>query len=332
MTNIFSKISLTKYAVSVAIVMAFLAPAYAQAFVTTSGLPFAMNNLIPGGSVSGSFSIENTTGIDQQAAIQVASTTGDFALFEDQITYEISGDFASSGNLGDLLGMIDLSEIPNGSTHDYTLTLTLKSDAPQNPLMGKTFGFDIILGFEDGTITVPGGGGGGGNGNNNNDDDNNEDNDPPPGLVAGTSTPFGMGGGQDLWEDLLKEIADAAAAARGAVLGEDAEAQEEVSSTTEETEDVSKDDAAMELGALSDWLCDYLWLLPLLWIIASALAYWRKESYGTPAAMFWTQIIFGGLSVILILTYMITGVPCSWLPSAIVAIGASVMSYFGREA
>lgn len=330
MTHIFSKTSWSHYVATALVAVALFAPGYAQAFVTTSGLPFAMNNLIPGGSVAGGFAIENTTGIDQQAAIQVASTTGDFAMFADQITYEIGGDFSQTGNLGDLESIIYLSEIPNGSTHNYTFTLTLKTDAPQDPLMGKTFGFDIILGFEDGSIIVPGGGGGGG-GSNDDDDNNNEDDNAPDGQVAGTSTAFGTGGGIDIWEDLLKGIADAATAARGAVLGADAEAQEEVASTTEETQDVSKDGTTMGLGALSDWLCDYLWLLPLLWIIVSALAYWRKESYEDPRAMLWTQIIFGAVAFILLVTYFIWEVPCAWVPSAIVAIGSAVMSYYGKE-
>ncbi len=154
--NLFSLRSLLVVALMTALVL----PLWAEAFVTTNGLPFSASNLVPGAAVVADFSIENTIGGTYTAGIQVMNTSGDFALFADQMTYAIAGDFAANGDLGDLTSQLELSDIPNGSTHDYTLTLTLKSDAPQNPLMGKSFGFDLCIGFvgeepECGSVFVP---------------------------------------------------------------------------------------------------------------------------------------------------------------------------------
>lgn len=175
------------------------------------------------------------------------------------------------------------------------------------------------------------GGGGGGSRTAGNDDDGN---DGPDGQVAGTSTTFGVGGGIDLWEDLRNEIGNSGGPF-GSVLGATAEAQELDATTTIEVGDdeatPSEDDEENTSAPWKNWLCDYLWLLPLLWIIVSALAYWRKESYEDPRAMLWTQIIFGAVAFILLVTYFIWEVPCAWVPSAIVAIGSAVMSYYGKE-
>lgn len=172
---------------------------------------------------------------------------------------------------------------------------------------------------------------------NNDDDDNNDDDGTdtgPDGQVAGTSTTFGVGGGIDLWEDLRNEIGNSGGPF-GSVLGATAEAQELDATTTIEVGDdeatPSEDDEENASAPWKNWLCDYLWLLPLLWIIVSALAYWRKESYEDPRAMLWTQIIFGAVAFILLVTYFIWEVPCAWVPSAIVAIGSAVMSYYGKE-
>ena len=159
-------ISQPRYILTFLIMAAMVLPGVAQAFVTTSDMPIAATNMVPNSTVSGSFTVENTTGFAQKAGIQVASTTGDFALFADQMTFEISGDFVASGDLGDFTNPFALSTIPDGSSHSYTITLTLKSDAPQNPLMGKSLGFDLIVGLEEGTTQIvpvvnsTGGGGG----------------------------------------------------------------------------------------------------------------------------------------------------------------------------
>lgn len=151
-------IPFARHATALALMAAMLSPLAAQAFVlSTPDLPFSVTNWLPGNSATGTISVTNSSGPAQKAGIQIASTTGDFALFAGHVEYRITGPggFDKNGDLSTLIGWTDLTTIPDGATHDFTFTLTFDPNAPQVPLMGKSFGFDIVIGLEDGTISPP---------------------------------------------------------------------------------------------------------------------------------------------------------------------------------
>lgn len=147
-------------------------PAFALAFVTTSGLPFSATNVLPGTTLAGSIAVENTTGSTQTAGIQIFDPAGDFALFATEMTYNVAGDFVTTGDMGELLDVLTLGDVTDGATGNFEFSLTLNNDAPQDPLMGKSFGFTLCVGFIGsepvcGAAFVPpssGGGGGGSSG------------------------------------------------------------------------------------------------------------------------------------------------------------------------
>ena len=163
--------NLAKQAILSLLVIGLILPSAALAFVTTTGLPFTATNIFPGSTMSGSIAIENTTGATQMAGLQIFNPTGDFALFANEVTYNVTGDFVATGDMGDLASLLELGDVADNATGNYEFSLTLNTDAPQNPLMGKGFGFDLCVGFVGAEPvcgvafvppTPPGGGGGSG--------------------------------------------------------------------------------------------------------------------------------------------------------------------------
>lgn len=163
--------NLTKQIILSLLVISLILPSTALAFVTTTGMPFAASNLIPGATVAGSIAIENTTGATQKTGLQIFNPTGDFALFASEMTYNVTGDFVATGEMGDLESLLQMSDVADNATGNFGFSLTLNEDAPQDPLMGKGFGFTLCVGFVGsepvcGVAFVPptSGGGGGGSG------------------------------------------------------------------------------------------------------------------------------------------------------------------------
>lgn len=145
--------------VAAILALVLVLPLVTEAFVTPSAeLPFNVTNWVPGSFASGSFTVSNTgNGSSGQVSVFIATTTPNFALFKDWVNYEIGGNVPSpfSGNLEDLTTAKALSVIPDGGSANYTIKLSLDDNAPQNPLMGKSFSFDLVVVLDGQTQVVP---------------------------------------------------------------------------------------------------------------------------------------------------------------------------------
>ena len=93
-----------------------------------------------------------------------------------------------------------LGNLAAGATAQYTYTAWLATSTG-NTYQGKALGFDLVVGFEDGSnVIIPGGGGGGGGGGGSNGGSSGGGSGTTPlptpgGIVAGASTstpPFGL--------------------------------------------------------------------------------------------------------------------------------------------
>ncbi len=322
-----------RFALVLVMAAMFAIPSVTHAFVATTDLPFVTSNLVPNASTTGSFSVQNITDTAQPVVIQIVNTSGDFTLFADQIIYEISGDITKSGNLGDLTNLTQLSSLAVGATGNYTIKLILKSDAPQDTLMGKSFGFDIILGFQDGpTETISDNDGGGGGRRSNDEDDEEEggagggnttlDDETPSGptpQVAGAFT--GQGGGTGGSSD----------GEQGRVLGEST-STEEMATSTDEGSVVSKIiDKVFGDDGDEDDNCKYWWIFVIVWLIVSAVMYYFKGWGEGLISTLSTQLVFGILALLGLMSYFITGVACVIWPALIVGVGSAILLFINSN-
>ena len=144
--------SLHRTIIGIASVLAVaLAPASAFAFsVSTSNLPFNASNLVPGNSVVGSFTINNS--FDSALITQIESVNGtDPDNLASEMTIEVfegdtGGTLIVSKALNDFMtsGIQELTQISANSSKEYTLRLTLDDDAPES-YMGTSLGFDLCV-------------------------------------------------------------------------------------------------------------------------------------------------------------------------------------------
>ncbi|MFA4999135.1 MAG: fibronectin type III domain-containing protein [Parcubacteria group bacterium] len=170
MTKIFKKLILFS---AVAASALFFAPnALAADFnVTNTDLPFANTNLVPGGSVTKTLTIQNTFGVTKKLGIEVSGT--DSSGLASQITLKVAGDGANyEDKLSNFLNnWVIISEIASGTSKTHSLTITLANDVSQSVYEGKSFSFDLNIGscdINDSECTIvtvgPEKGGGGGRG------------------------------------------------------------------------------------------------------------------------------------------------------------------------
>lgn len=213
---------------------------------------------------------------------------------------------------------IDLDDLGAGEARTYVFEANFIATS-SNAYNGTSMGFDLVVGFESGpAVTTPGTGGGGGGGSSG----GSVPNSGPTPQVAGASTDPGI------WEQFLEGIRDTVKGMQGRVLGEEALA----TTTAEIDENFSGIDFVAEAEeAVKSWLCEYLWVLIVLWVIATAVAYW----YQLPREIRWpillTEGVFGLLALVFTISYFVFGVPCVLWPSLVVLIGSTVIYYFNKD-
>ncbi|MFA4999675.1 MAG: fibronectin type III domain-containing protein [Parcubacteria group bacterium] len=145
----------------------------AEGFVITGDLPFTNTNLVPGGVVTKTITVQNNFGVDKKLGL--SATGSDSSGLASQITLKVTGDGANYEESFDefLKGnWIFISTISAGASKTHTLTLTFAADALQNEYEGKSLTFDLNVGscdVNDSACTIisvgpeqgTGGGGGG---------------------------------------------------------------------------------------------------------------------------------------------------------------------------
>ncbi len=217
---------------------------------------------------------------------------------------------------------IDLDDLAAGQARTYVFEANFIATS-SNTYNGTSMGFDLVVGFESGpAVTTPGTGGGGGGGGSSG---GSAPSSGPTPQVAGVFTNPGI------WEQFLEGIRDTVEGMQGRVLGEEALA------TT--TADISGDfPSADTLGITTEaeevvksWLCEYLWVLIVLWVTATAVAYW----YQLPREIRWPILliegVFGLIALAFTISYFVFGVPCVLWPSLVVLIGSTVIYYFNKD-
>lgn len=214
---------------------------------------------------------------------------------------------------------VDLDDLAAGEERVYIFEANFISTS-SSAYNGTSMGFDLVVGFESGpAVITPGTGGGGGSSGG------SVPNSGPTPQVAGATTDPGI------WEQFLEGIRDTVEGMQGRVLGEEALATT-TDDINEEFPSVGSPGTTTEAEeAVKSWLCEYLWVLIVLWVIATAVAYW----YQLPRDLIWpillTQGVFGLIALVLSISYFVFGIPCVLWPSLVVAIGSAVLYYFNKD-
>ena len=298
---------------------------------------FGETNILPGHSVSRTISVTNTGDQDYMAYVRTINTSSTNDLAEALLVTinEQGGGEVYSGSLQDLfdrnLGSLeDLSLVPEGQTRVYDFEVYFEEGSGNSYAEG-TAAFDLCVGFDGGDETCISGtgnpddnnGGGGGGSGGTTIGTTNPNNNPVP-QVAGASTegPF--------WNELIENInnrgEDILRAARGMVLGDDVDIELSTSSTSTQPDIAEIGGTAVE-ELVRDW-CIYFWLLVLVWLVATAVAYWRERTNEQYAdVMMGTQMVSGIIGIVLLAISFFFGLACLFWPALVVTCGSAV-SFF----
>ncbi len=170
----------------------------------TFGPEFALSgqNMLPGDTVKGTFTVENLTDSAQDLAMKTKVEQGDWQApvdnMEEKMFIKIKkpdGNFAAMPNGTEQQVLSELNNNPfkfyvlsrpSGNTKSFELWAIFDANAG-NEYQGKKVVFDILAGIE---ITGEENGGGGGDGGN-------ENNPAPPALFFSAATPGATAGGQE---------------------------------------------------------------------------------------------------------------------------------------
>ncbi|MCB9819279.1 hypothetical protein H6789_01020 [Candidatus Nomurabacteria bacterium] len=218
---------------------------------------------------------------------------------------------------------IALGTISGGDTIIYTYVASLPSGV-SGAYAGTSMSFDLVVGFEGGSSVSDGGSGGGGGGGGGGNDD-----DTPTPLIAGASTST-----QPFWDGIVSRLNDLAQRSLGAVLG----TSDSVATTTGEEiideNQIEGDENVFDNGSEDSWtdfLCKYLWILVIIWLLVSAVAYYFRNSFNEINILFISQVFFATVAIFFLLSTLFFGTPCSLWPSLIVAVGSIVGSFISND-
>lgn len=218
----------------------------------------------------------------------------------------------------------------------WTITADIGSDwdftTPDNSGHSHVVSVSTSTGpYNFGTAEDSGTSGGGGGGNNNDDEDEGGagggnttlDDETPSGpvpQVAGAFTGQGNGG-----------TGDTSGGEQGRVLGEST-STEEMSTTTDEGSVVSKImDKVFGDNGDEDGNCKYWWIFVIVWLIVSAVMYYFKGWGEGLISTLSTQLVFGVLALLGLMSYFITGVACVIWPALIVGVGSAILLFINSN-
>ena len=328
-------LTMVKFKILLLTAIAVVIPVFADAQVISGNLEvtfqntplFSESSVVPGTVVARTVTVKNL-GIDTEAvytSLQNSSSTGLADFMELSITENGGTVHLATTTFSTLFtaSPIALGSIAGGDTRTYTYIASLPSGV-SGSYAGTSMSFDLVVGFEGGASVSDGGSGGGGGGGGSNDNV-----DEPTPSVAGAAT-----SNQPFWDSIISRLNDLAQRSLGAVLG-----VSDVAATTtdeeiideNEIEDIGRAYDSNSAGDWSDFLCEYIWLFVIIWLIVSVAAYYFRNSFGEANIMFVTQVCFASIAIIFLLSTLFFGVPCSLWPSLIVAVGSIVGSFISND-
>lgn len=299
----------------------FCVPLFASAQVTqTDGnlevtfeqVPLFENiNIAPGFSVTRTVSVKNNGSETEDVYVSLTSQFSDGLA--DVLNLTITSTTTTpnqlySGTLASFFNAVPVSlgSLAGGQTHTYDFNVSMDSGVG-NPYQGKGTGFNLLVGFEGSTTVVTGGGGGGGS-------------TGPTEQIAGAST----GPNDGIWNQIINRLGDLARGAPAGSAGQvSGSSSEQVAGTsTEEIGENGLIDSFINTIESKDW-CKVFWLLIVVWLIASAFAYWRQNAVIESLAMRYTQVFFGVLSILILISSFIFALQCAFWPAFITAAGSA---------
>jgi hypothetical protein len=285
---------------------------------------FSNLNIAPGFSVSKTVLVRNL-GIESEdvyATVSNESSTGLAEVLDLVITStSTTPNELFSGSFDDFFDQapISLDALAGGQEHLYTFTVTM-SNAVGNAAQGDEMEFNLLIGFDGSAVVVTDTDAGGGGGFVSLTQTTAGDSE-----VAGESTdgPFFT----DLFEQINQKTEESLRAVRSSVLGEATTSAQEIGTTTDADEDQITRTVVDEttLG----W-CQYTWIFVALWLLVSAIAYWRQNPKDI-VTMSSIQIIFGVIALLLLFLSFIYTLSCLFWPAFVVTVGSVIFYLYTRE-
>lgn len=282
-------------------------------------------NIVPGFSESKTVIVKNIGADTEDSYVSVANATStglaDFINLEVSSTSTIpTQQFSGSFNSFFNQTPVDLGDLMPGEERTYTFTASFVSTS-SNAYGGTAMGFNLVVGFESGPAVITNGSGGGGT-------NTNTTQGVPTILGASTST-------QPFWEGIISRLNDLAERSLGAVLGvSDAQATTTGEDATDEDRDGGVAGATDSNDGDTPWyefICDYLWIFVIIWIIASAVAFYFRHVYENVNIIFITQTFFAAVAIAFLISTLFFGVPCSLWPTLKIAVGSIIGLVVSRD-